>query len=704
MFRKLRHKILAVILFMSIIPLVVVGVLALLSMNAMRNTTSEVTKEMGDTSASQIKTALVDQIKGEMLTLVTNRAALADEKLKEIQFHTLIVADYAENLYNNPENYKSRPLNYLQPGQEGMTVPHIRTASGISYESIYNELSLLGNVSDALREYLVTGVSVTASYIGTESGFFITVDKGASGPNRKDYDARTRSWYAGAKAAKGLFWTDIFTDSSGRGASVSCAVPVYASDGTLKAVAGTGAELSTISEIVKFTKIGETGYAFLLNDKGHVVITPKTDEFVTDDKGNIIGEDYINNSNAALSSIARQMVAKEHGVQELELDGQAVFLAFCPLEVTDWSIGLVMPYDEAIAPAVSMESSIIELSDVTVAEMGESIGKAVLVLTLIIPICVLIAAILSFSFSGGIVKPILTLTKGVGIIAAGNLDYEMSIRTGDELEILGNSVNIMSRSLKDYMTNLTKVTADKERIATELNVATQIQNSMLPRIFPPWPTRTDLDIFATMLPAKEVGGDFYDFFIVDDRYLFVVMADVSGKGVPAALFMVIAKTLIKNNAQAGLEPKDVLEASNDILCESNDADMFVTCFLGRLDVITGEFVYANAGHNQPLLRRAGTEWKYMQSKPGFVLAGMEGMVYKQSSMTLNQGDELYMYTDGVTEAVNPKLELYGESRLLNSVNSLKGKTLKEFVVSMKKKIDTFAEGAEQADDITMLIL
>jgi sigma-B regulation protein RsbU (phosphoserine phosphatase) len=207
-----------------------------------------------------------------------------------------------------------------------------------------------------------------------------------------------------------------------------------------------------------------------------------------------------------------------------------------------------------------------------------------------------------------------------------------------------------------------------------------------------------------MLPAKEVGGDFYDFFIVDDRYLFVVMADVSGKGVPAALFMVIAKTLIKNNAQAGLEPKDVLEASNNILCESNDADMFVTCFLGRLDVITGEFVYANAGHNQPLLRRGGAEWKYMQSKPGFVLAGMEGMVYKQSSMTLNQGDELYMYTDGVTEAVNPKLELYGESRLLNSVNSLKGKTLKEFVVSMKKKIDTFAEGAEQADDITMLIL
>ncbi|MDR0914483.1 MAG: SpoIIE family protein phosphatase [Oscillospiraceae bacterium] len=266
-------------------------------------------------------------------------------------------------------------------------------------------------------------------------------------------------------------------------------------------------------------------------------------------------------------------------------------------------------------------------------------------------------------------------------------------------------MRFIDKALDRYITDFTKVTAEKERVATELNVATQIQTGMLPSIFPAFPERDEFDIYAKMLPAKEVGGDFYDFFLIDDNTLAVVIADVSGKGVPAALFMVIAKTLIKNNAQYGKSPKEVFETVNNILCENNEADMFVTCFMGTLNIKTGEFNFVNAGHNPPLIRKKGERgFEFLRSKPGFVLAGMPNMVYKENTINLSKGDELLLYTDGVTEAVDTNDELFGEKRLKNAIDSYKGGTTKEFLVSLKNKIDVFAGEAEQADDITMMIL
>ncbi|MDR0951860.1 MAG: SpoIIE family protein phosphatase [Oscillospiraceae bacterium] len=262
----------------------------------------------------------------------------------------------------------------------------------------------------------------------------------------------------------------------------------------------------------------------------------------------------------------------------------------------------------------------------------------------------------------------------------------------------------IDRALQGYISDFTKVTADKERIATELNVATQIQTSMLPSIFPPFPDRSEFDVYASMLPAKEVGGDFYDFFLIDNNTLAIVMADVSGKGVPAALFMVIAKTLIKNNAQYEKTPQEVFEIVNNLLCENNEAGMFVTCFMGFLDLTTGDFTFVNAGHNPPLLRRSGEKFEFLEVRRGFVLAGMENMFYRESKLTLSPGDELFMYTDGVTEATNRSDELFSDPRLLEVANKYAGSELKEFTVSVKREIDAFADGAEQADDITMLIL
>ena len=281
---------------------------------------------------------------------------------------------------------------------------------------------------------------------------------------------------------------------------------------------------------------------------------------------------------------------------------------------------------------------------------------------------------------------------------------KLNIRTGDEIQALSEAIKTMELEINEYIQDLTTVTAEKERIGAELNVATQIQADMLPRIFPAFPEREEFDVYATMNPAKEVGGDFYDFFLVDDDHLAVVIADVSGKGVPAALFMVIAKTLIKNHAQNQEAPGTVFTQTNEQLCEGNDAGLFVTGWMGVLEISTGKFVYVNAGHNPPLLKRAGGTFEWLKSRPGFVLAGMEGVRYRENTLQLEPGDRLYLYTDGVTEATNSREELFGDERLQNALNEYMDLPVEQFLPKIKECIDAFVGDADQFDDITMLAL
>ena len=310
-----------------------------------------------------------------------------------------------------------------------------------------------------------------------------------------------------------------------------------------------------------------------------------------------------------------------------------------------------------------------------------------------------------------VLHPIDLLTQATGDfiqsneeeLAAGTATVNVPpIRTGDEVELLADSFRKMEEDMISYIREFMKATAEKERIGAELNVATQIQADMLPRIFPAFPERQEFEVYATMNPAKEVCGDFYDFFLVDDDHLAVVIADVSGKGVPAALFMVIAKTLIKNHAQNRETPGEVFTQTNAQLCEGNDAGLFVTAWMGVLEISTGKFVYVNAGHNPPLLKRAGGQYEWLKSRPGFVLAGMEGIRYRENTLELMPGDTLYLYTDGVTEATSSAQELYGEERLQAALNEASELPVSQLLPRIKNCIDTFVGDAEQFDDITML--
>ena len=305
-----------------------------------------------------------------------------------------------------------------------------------------------------------------------------------------------------------------------------------------------------------------------------------------------------------------------------------------------------------------------------------------------------------------------TITRPMKIIATetdsfSKSDIQLStllpgFKQKDEIGQLARSIYKMETDIQSYISNITQITAEKERIGAELDIANHIQASMLPCIFPAFPDRKEIDIYATMTPAKEVGGDFYDFFMVDDRHLAIVMADVSGKGVPAALFMVIAKTLIKDHTVPGADLGDVFTKVNDLLCQSNSEGLFVTAFEGVLDMVTGEFNFVNAGHEMPYIYRKGEAFSFHKIKPGFVLAGMEGMKYKAGSITMNVGDKIFQYTDGVTEATNENNELYGMDRLTQILNKVKEYGPFVILPAVKENIDAFVGNAPQFDDITML--
>ncbi len=306
-----------------------------------------------------------------------------------------------------------------------------------------------------------------------------------------------------------------------------------------------------------------------------------------------------------------------------------------------------------------------------------------------------------------VIAPINLIAKeAAGFVEEENqISEELAgIHTGDEIQTLSESLLKMEIDINRYIDNLTRVTAEKERIGAELNVATQIQADMLPRIFPAFPGKEEFDIFATMNPAKEVGGDFYDFFLTDEDHLALVVADVSGKGIPAALFMVISKTLIKNQAQMGGSPREILEAVNDQLCENNEAEMFVTVWLGILQISTGKLTAVNAGHEYPILKKAGKLYEMLDDPHGFVMGVMPGMQYQEYELSLQKGDGIYVYSDGAPDAVNPQEEQFERERLLAALNKDPDAAPSQLLKQVKDEIDLFVGEADQFDDITMLCM
>ncbi|MBQ8507390.1 MAG: SpoIIE family protein phosphatase [Clostridia bacterium] len=297
-----------------------------------------------------------------------------------------------------------------------------------------------------------------------------------------------------------------------------------------------------------------------------------------------------------------------------------------------------------------------------------------------------------------VVDNIHKINGSLAAITEGKLDTVVDVRSHEEFALLSDDINSTVDTLKRYISDA------EARIDAELAFAKAIQHSALPSVFPPFPNRREFEIWASMDTAKEVGGDFYDFYFVDEEHLAFLIADVSGKGIPAAMFMMTAKTLLKSYAESGMSVSEVLTQANNKLCEGNDAGMFVTVWMGYLNTRTGEVTYASAGHNPPFIRRADGSIECIKSRPGLVLAGMENIRYRTNTIRLAQGDILYLYTDGVTEATDLDNALYGEDRLCAALQREAKADVRSLCQYVKGSVDAFAGEAPQFDDITMLAL
>ena len=351
------------------------------------------------------------------------------------------------------------------------------------------------------------------------------------------------------------------------------------------------------------------------------------------------------------------------------------------------------------------------LVDVSVEIILTKARSFVLQITLaIFIVTALIASIMVILIKKSLVKPINSITdaaqKYVSDRKAGVKDTahfaSLNIRTGDELENLSLVMADMEEDLAENEESLRKIEVEKERISTELNLATRIQTAMLPNLFPPYPDRTEFEIYATMHPAREVGGDFYDFFLIDDDHLCLMIADVSGKGIPAALFMMISMTILKSCAMLGSSPAEILMRANQGICSNNPEGMFFTAWVGILELSTGKLTTANAGHEYPAIRKPDGSFELIKRKHGCAIGGFEDTVYRQYEFELEPGTTLFVYTDGVPEAMQKDRTMYGTDRMLEALNKEPGASPKTLLENVRSDVAAFADGAEQSDDITML--
>lgn len=492
-------------------------------------------------------------------------------------------------------------------------------------------------------------------------------------------------WYQIPKELDRPIWTEPYYDEGGGNIIMSTySVPLHRMVGGQRKFYGVVAadiSLSWLKETLSRVKVYETGYAFVLSRNGVFVSHPDNDVIMRTSIFSLaeeIGDKRLRQLGRDMTHGGTDFVRLNHPVS-----GRNSWLYYTPVPTTGWSVGIIFPDDELYAGVRKLSEEILFIC--------------------VVGILFLFAAVAFVSRS--ITRPIGRLAASADEIARGNLDTELpAIETRDEIGRLAESFGNMKTSLKEYIANLAQTTAAKERIESELKIARTIQMNFLPRESSLFPEEAPVEIFALLKPAKEIGGDLYDFFPLDGDRLFFSIGDVSGKGIPAALFMAAAKTLMKGKAGPGIAPSDLLNSVNRELCFENQSMMFVTAFCGILNVRTGELVYSSAGHLPPLLSTAEGPAEWLPVPGGCPLGIFEDMEYETFRARVRVGDILLVYTDGVTEAMNAAHELYSSGKLLGVVRESGCSSAEDAVKVVFKSVEEFSSGLPQTDDIAVLAI
>lgn len=718
---SIRGRVLLLLMASVFAVLLAIGAVAFYGLQTSKSAMTRQSEAMGGFLAESMGAEVEKQTKERLQEVTRAKAQHLERELHIVGADVQYMAEAMHLILTSPEYYRGRVLPNTRQEQDILTgTAYVHYSPELVQRGVdpemQEEIALASNFADVLipmsksyRGYR------TSLYAGSRKGYFIGVDivppsEGQTSifPSKalrerflQDFDPRERFWYKLGEKADKPAYSDINRGADGH-MSVTCVMPYYDEDG-FAGVVGIGYSVEDLYHTLVQSAVGQSGISFVLDSNGQVIFSSEWEGILaaspeTLDIRELSGEE------PSIAEAARHMSAGETGVTSVSMEGKDYYLAYAPLESIGWSFGILIDSREVIAPVEEVRNAVLlkmnEFQAIVQQIFTDSLFRVGVVL---IPLLLLLIYA-SWFMAVRLTRPIRLLAERVKEIAAGNFKAKISITTGDEIEHLANCFNTMTDDLQQYTENLTQIAAEKERSLTELAVAAQIQMDMLPNNFPAFPERQDFSIFAVMEPAKDVGGDFYDYYIINERYLVITIADVSGKGVPAALFMAKSQSVLKNCVLGVKNPEnlgEILGKANHELCQHNEATMFVTVLMGVLDLQSGHFTYADGGHCPPLREHEGCA-DFLPLAKSCVL-GLMDMPYGQQSIDLAPGDLLFLYTDGVSEAMNPEGKLFTEERIKETLNKLpQGQSPEELLPRMLAAVRKYADTAEQSDDITML--
>ena len=495
----------------------------------------------------------------------------------------------------------------------------------------------------------------------------------------EDYEYHYMEWYQIPKLLGKPYWSEPYYDNGGANLIMTTySLPLYDSNGEMYAVFTADISLEWFAEKVNEVKLYPNSFNFMIGRGGTFLVSDRMEA--------ILNESFfarpLLEGDEDLIETGHRMLNGESGSARASRDGTEYFLFFAPVTTTGWCVCVASLHSDIFAGIDGLWNWLI-----TILGMG-----------------VLLLAGFCYFTVRRLTEPMVRFAGSANEIAKGNFNAELPvIKTKDEMKTLHDSFWKMQKSLVDYMDELKKTTASKERIESELRIARSIQMGMVPKMFPPFPEREDVDLYAKLIPAKEVGGDLYDFFIEGDKLYFIV-GDVSGKGVPASLVMAVTCRLFRTLAAHFHTPAEIVKALNDTLAENNESNMFCTAFMGVLDLKTGKMQYCNAGHNAPMVITPTGEVNYMKVVPNLPLGLFEGFPFVGQECDIALGVSLFLYTDGVTEAENMEHSLYSDERLLELLAKQRSQMPCTIVNAVLDDVNKHADGAEQSDDITIMCI
>ena len=668
----------------------------------------EDTRSEQQQAISQTSKATLDQYLGEILVSSTElRAQIANTDFSEVVDNIHMLQTIAQGLFENRGLLPAASVSLPDPALDGTT-----SAMALYEDNVdYTQSELLGiaaHMSSPMIALQQSSDKIDCCYIGLADGTGLFAD--AKAGNKYDENGRLitipireRRWYRGAVETGGLYFSGILENIYGDSLIITCSAPVVAKD-ELIGVVGIDIALERLVPDTRKAASFDFSY-YILNAQGQVIMASDENGVFSVARSED-APDLRQSGSEALSRFIAEAYEHTTPLTALQVDGKDYYMVGAPIKTTGWTLvtALATAVNEQLETQLLAEYDTINNS--ASAEFATRNSRTNQMTVLIILCVLLLGMVAALIATRRMVSPIVDMTKSIIRSGETGEPFEMTdrFRTNDEIEGLALAYDDLTKKTQKYIQNLTEITREKERVSTELQMATQIQAGMLPRTFPAFPDRAEFDIYATMDPAREVGGDFYDFFLIDDNHLCMVMADVSGKGVPAALFMMASKIIIQSCAMLGRGAAEILNKTNEAICSNNQTHMFVTTWIGILEISTGKLVAANAGHEYPAIYRHGQRFELFKDKHSFVIGGLDGVKYHDYELTMNPGDKLFLYTDGVPEATNASSEMFGTGRMLDALNAAPDADLKAILGNVRTAVDGFVKDAEQFDDMTMLCM